>query len=459
MPSGIKNPHGNAEHPNTRMMAANLRRLILFARFPVAGKVKTRLIPALGAEGAAALHRRLVLRTLRTAHALCQARGVELEIRFTGSSADAMRHWLGDRWLCRSQGEGDLGQRLERAFADGFQEGSEASVIIGSDCPALTPGAVGSAFDSLQANPVVFGPAKDGGYYLIGLTRATPALFRGIAWGTGAVLTQSIAILARDHSRPALLEPLDDIDRPEDLLKWNRIVEGEEADLSLVSVVIPALNEAGGIGASLKSVKSESPHEIIVVDGGSGDTTGEIAQKAGALLVQSQPGRARQMNAGAALATGNVLLFLHADTLLCEGWARVVNESLGLKGVAAGAFRFEIDEGFRGKVILEWITNIRSQWLQFPYGDQGLFLKRSLFEELGGFADLPIMDDYDLVRRLRRIGRVITVSEPARTSGRRWKRLGLVRSTLINRLVIVGYRLGVPPHKLAKLYHRRSAGR
>ena len=152
-------------------MADQRRRLILFARFPVAGKVKTRLIPALGEEGAAALHRRLVLRTLRTANALYQSQNVELEIRFAGDNASEMQHWFGDGWLCRPQCEGDLGQRMAGAFEDSFREGSPATVIIGSDCPTLKPDVLAAAFDSLKKNPVVFGPATDGGYYLIGLER------------------------------------------------------------------------------------------------------------------------------------------------------------------------------------------------------------------------------------------------------------------------------------------------
>ena len=155
-------------------MTEQRRRLILFARFPVAGNVKTRLIPALGAQGAAALHRRLVLRTLRTAHALCQSQNAELEIRFAGGDENEMRHWLGDGWRCCPQCEGDLGQRLAEAFENSFRAGSSASIIIGSDCPALTSEVLAAAFDSLRTNPVVFGPATDGGYYLVGLTRVVP---------------------------------------------------------------------------------------------------------------------------------------------------------------------------------------------------------------------------------------------------------------------------------------------
>ena len=435
-------------------MADQRRRLILFARFPVTGKVKTRLIPALGAEGAAALHRRLVLRTLRTAHALCQAENVELEIRFAGDDENEMRHWLGDGWLCRPQCEGDLGRRMAGAFADSFREDSPATVIIGSDCPALTPEVLAAAFESLKTNPVVFGPATDGGYYLIGLTRLVPELFQGVAWGTETVLAQSKEILARNDSKPALLTPLDDLDRPEDLTAWRRFVDAEDADLSRVSVIIPALNEAAHIAATLQSVRAGCPHEIIVVDGGSTDDSSAIAQAAGAAVIQSKPGRAPQMNNGAARATVNVLLFLHADTLLPSNWTRVVQESLGQPEVVAGSFGFRVAESFAGRWLVEWTTNLRSRWFQNPYGDQTQFLRRALFEELGGFADLPIMEDYELNQRLRRRGRLATSAAAAITSGRRWKKLGVIRTTLINKMIITGFHLGVCPHKLARFYRR-----
>lgn len=439
-------------------MAGQRRRLILFARFPVAGQVKTRLIPALGAEDAAALHRRLVLRSLRTAHALCRSQDVELEIRFAGDDAKPMQHWLGDGWLCRPQCEGDLGQRMAGAFEDSFREGSPATVIIGSDCPSLTPEILAAAFESLKTNPVVFGPATDGGYYLIGLTQPVPKLFQGVAWGTETVLAQSLEILARLGSKPALLQPLDDLDRPEDVAAWKRLVEVDDTDLSRVSVIIPALNEAAHIATTLQSVRAGCPHEIIVVDGGSADDTSAIAQAAGATVIQSKPGRARQMNAGAARATGNVLLFLHADTELPENWTRVVTNTLEKPGVAAGSFGFRVAESFPGRWLVEWTTNLRSRWFQNPYGDQTQFLRRALFEELGGFANLPIMEDYELNQRLRRRGRVATSSAAAITSGRRWKKLGIIRTTVINKMMITGYRFGVCPHKLARFYRRSPAG-
>src|SRR5207247_2598430 len=116
----------------------NRRRLILFVRYPAPGRVKTRLIPALGAEGAAALHRRLVLRTLRTAHAAARALDAVVEIQFDGGTDEAMRHWLGDSWHFRFQRSGDLGQRMAAAFEASIREGSSATVLIGGDCPGLT---------------------------------------------------------------------------------------------------------------------------------------------------------------------------------------------------------------------------------------------------------------------------------------------------------------------------------
>lgn len=435
-------------------MADQRRRLILFARFPVAGKVKTRLIPALGAEGAAALHRRLVLRTLRTANALCQSQNVELEIRFAGDNANEMQHWLGDSLLCRPQCEGDLGQRMAGAFEDSFREGSPATVIIGSDCPSLTPETLAAAFDALKTNPVVFGPATDGGYYLIGLTRLVPEIFQGIAWGTETVLAQSLEILARADCKPALLQPLDDLDRPDDVAAWKRLIQTDDNDLTRISVIIPALNEAAHIAATLEHARKGSPHEIIVVDGGSNDGTCEVAQRLGATMIQSKPGRARQMNAGAAQATGNVLLFLHADTMLPHNWTRVVTGTLEQPGVVAGSFGFRVAESFPGRWLVEWTTNVRSRWFQNPYGDQTQFLRRAVFEELGGFADLPIMEDYELNQRLRKLGRVATARAVAITSGRRWKRLGVVRTTLTNKAMVAGFHLGVCPHKLARMYRR-----
>jgi rSAM/selenodomain-associated transferase 2 len=314
-----------------------------------------------------------------------------------------------------------------------------------------------TAFESLKTNPVVFGPANDGGYYLVGLTRPAPELFQGVAWGTDTVLAQSREILARNDRTPALLAPLDDLDRPEDVAAWKRLVEIEDTDLSRVSVIIPALNEAEQITTTIASARAGKPHEILVVDGGSTDSTILRARRAGATVINTAAGRARQMNAGAARATGSVLLFLHADTLLAPDYVGAVSTALHEPKVAAGAFRFRIAENFAGKWIVERMTHLRSRWGSMPYGDQALFLRKSLFEEIGGYANLPIMEDYELVRRLRHWGRVVTLAHAATTSGRRWRRLGFLRTTAVNRLTILGYLCGVAPERLGAFYRGQGA--
>jgi rSAM/selenodomain-associated transferase 2/rSAM/selenodomain-associated transferase 1 len=432
-------------------------RLILFTRYPLAGSAKTRLIQALGAEGAAALQRRLTLRAVRAAEALAAKLEVSFEIHFDGANEPAMRHWLGDRFDFCQQSSGDLGQRMAAAFEKSFQEGSTATVIIGADCPELTLDVLAEAFAKLQEVPVVLGPATDGGYYLIGLQRLIPELFLGLEWGSSSVLADSLRIIQKTGKKAVLLQPLDDIDRPEDVTKWRRMTKLEESDLEKVSIIIPALNEEESIGSTIAWATAENPLEVLVVDGGSTDKTAEAARAAGTAIVRSGPGRARQLNAGASKASGNVLLFLHADTRLPRGYRSSVATAFKDPATAAGAFRFSIEERFRGSKFIEFTANLRSRWLQMPYGDQGLFLRRSLFEELGGFADLPIMEDYELVRRLRRRGRVITLRDSAMTSGRRWRQLGLWRTTLINTWMVLGYHLGTPVEKLATLYRHKNS--
>lgn len=434
-------------------------RLILFTRPPIPGMVKSRMIPALGADGAVCLHRRLVLRTLRTAHRFCRDHRLDLEIRFAGDDIGLMQHWLGDSWIFRPQAGGDLGHRMSAALAESFSEGSPATVLIGSDCPDLSSVELAAAFDALRQQPAVFGPAADGGYYLVGLTRPQPRLFEDIPWGSNMVLARSLERMRGLGISPALLQTLDDLDRPEDLPAWKQRIQAEESDLTQVSVILPTLNEAAHLARTLNSIRIGNPHEILVIDAGSSDDTRAIAAAAGAQVIPSGKGRARQMNAGAALATGQVLLFLHADTRLPHDWPRAVSDALRRPNAVAGAFTFALDQDFVGRRWIEWTTRFRSTRFQRPYGDQGLFLARARFEELGGFANLPIMEDYELIQRLRRQGRIVIADAPAITSGRRWQRLGWLRTTLLNQWVIAGFHLGIAPDRLARLYRRDSTPR
>ena len=183
-------------------------RIALFARYPTPGAAKTRLISALGEAGAATLHRKLVELTL----AAVRASGLPFELRMTGAAPAAFAAWLGDTVPLVPQGEGDLGERLARVPAP--------MLLIGSDCPDLTPRHLIEAATALETAPAVLGPAADGGYWLLGLARAMPQCFAAMPWGTDAVAAETRVRLAGQGVTPIELATLHDCDRPEDLARW-----------------------------------------------------------------------------------------------------------------------------------------------------------------------------------------------------------------------------------------------
>jgi hypothetical protein len=196
--------------------------LIIFSRYPEPGTTKTRMIPVLGATGAANLQRQMTEHTLKQVKQLQESGSVEVEIHFTGGNHQLMSEWLGTNLTYYSQVSGDLGKRMESAFAQAFQRGKQKVVTIGIDCPDLNPSILKSAFEALQKQDLVLGAAEDGGYYLIGLNRLIPELFKNISWGSDRVLAKTEAIAQRLGLNIAYLTQLRDIDRPEDLSIWQK---------------------------------------------------------------------------------------------------------------------------------------------------------------------------------------------------------------------------------------------
>ncbi|XHX81000.1 MAG: TIGR04282 family arsenosugar biosynthesis glycosyltransferase [Stenomitos frigidus ULC029] len=198
-------------------------RLILFTRYPEPGKAKTRLIPALGAEVAADLHRQMTEHTLAQVKPLQQSRALAVECWFAGGDRTQMRTWLGADLIYQPQPDGDLGDRMAQAFQSAFDDGMKAAVIIGTDCPELTTALLVEAFQALQKTDLVLGPATDGGYYLIGLRRLVPELFKTIAWSTDLVFQQTVDIASNLNLSLTTLPTLTDVDRPDDLPVWERV--------------------------------------------------------------------------------------------------------------------------------------------------------------------------------------------------------------------------------------------
>ena len=221
--------------------------------------------------------------------------------------------------------------------------------------------------------------------------------------------------------------------------------------LRKISVIIPILNEAKILEKTLSQLQSElESHELIIVDGGSTDTSVYIAEKYGK-VVPSERGRAKQLNTGAAVATGDILIFLHADIWLEPGVLAAVAIALS-SGYVGGGFRQKIDGESILYRLIEIAGDIRGRYLKVFYGDSGIFLTRTDFEKIGGFPDIPILEEMEFSKGMQRLGKTTLLTPHIHISARRWKTKGIVRTTLNNWLITLLYFLGISPESLARLY-------
>ncbi len=434
------------------------QRIIVMARCPESGKAKTRLIPALGPGGAAALHECLVRHTLKTVKQFVDHQTCDVDVQFAGGTTADMRRLFGDDMKYNPQQGDQLGERMSSAVGGAFRDGCRRVVVIGTDCPQLEMAHLEQAFLNLHHKDVTLGPAIDGGYYLIGMQEHYEFLFENIRWGSETVFRETLENLRTIRKSSAMLPSLSDVDYPEDLVFCRQTPEAfspplPQAETGLLSVIVPALNEEAVLPHLLNQLQQEKNIEVIVADGGSTDATCQIAKESGVKLIRCNIGRGKQMNAGASLTRGEALLFLHADAQLPENFRQTVWDSLQ-SGHIGGAFRLRIGDPRWRYRIVEFGANLRSRWFQLPYGDQGIFVRSDEFFAMNGFQNWPLLEDYDFAQRLRRRGRILITSSSATVSARRWQRVGVLKATLLNQVIVAGFRIGVSPIRLAALYAR-----
>ena len=427
----------------------------------MAGRVKTRLSPAVGAEGAARLALALLEDTLEALIAAGRAAPV--------LAVDDATAFRGRGLPLEEQGTGDLGQRLERVLGRGLKR-ARAVVAVGSDTPGFPAPLLEECFTALERADAVLAPAEDGGFILLGLRRCPPGLLRGLPWSGPDTLSATEARLRARGLSVARAGRFFDVDGPADLARLR--VELSEGSLLArhtqdvlrtlsikpwLSVVVPVLDEAERLEVGLRRlVGLPAVDEVLVVDGGSRDTTRAVAQAIpGVRLLDAPRGRARQMNAGAAAARGEVLCFLHADVTLPRDAVGHIARAFAKETVVASAFRTRtVDDGERSWAsALLPVADLRSRWTRLPYGDQAVSVRRSAFERVGGFPDQPLLEDVELARRLSAVGTLVRLRPKVTVSGRRFLRRPF-RTLLYWNSFPALYRLGVRASILEKLYGR-----
>ena len=228
----------------------------------------------------------------------------------------------------------------------------------------------------------------------------------------------------------------------------------------IFSIIVPVLNEADQINPLIEHIHSQGfrrLYEVIVVDGDQQGGTIRIIQDKDVIAITTEKGRGRQMNAGAAVARGEILIFLHADTTLPDNALGKISQTLQDRDYVGGAFDLKIDSD---RLFLKYISaraSLRSRWNRIPYGDQAIFIRKKYFDQIGGYKEIPLMEDVDLMRRIKKDGKqIVILPDKVRTSARRWESEGALYTTLRNQILVRLFYLGVSPHRLAKYYWRWS---
>ncbi len=427
------------------------KNLVIFVKEPVPGKVKTRLVPPLTPEKAADLYR-VWAREIYTKASLLQ--NVQVSIAYEPLGENRAPDWLGDGEAVSYflQKGADIGERMRRAFEKSFKEGFDSVVLVGSDSPGLPLENIQQAFDHLLAKDLILGPTLDGGYYLIGLKNKFPeGLFDGVEWSTEKVLNQTLANAKNLNLHLSLLPKYFDIDRPEDLARYL---------LPKISVIIPVYNEEASIAGSLRFFRDTAqgiPIEMIVVNGNSTDRTKEKAAGVADHVIDCPiSSRGMQMHLGAQKAAGIILLFVHADTELPKDWAKTLMDVFQRdRPPAAAAFELEFDNPGIAFKIIAGLARLRNRITGVPQGDQGLAVRKDAYFMCGGFPNVPLMEEYFILPKLRRQGKIKMISDRVKTSARKYERVGPFKNALMNIGMLCLFYAGVSTEKLALMYRRR----
>lgn len=408
-------------------MTAEKKAIIIFTRIPVPGHTKTRMMPYCTAEECAELHRCF----LRDIAPLGSALDADVYVYYTGGEPDCLAEFFGAPGSVtsgggvvryREQSGTDIGERMARAFGEVLPR-CKRCVLIGSDIPELSAETICKAFDLLESADVVLTPTAEGGYCLVGMKEPHCEIFDIEGYGGESVLADTASRCSSLRLHLALTGEVGayhDLDDRSDLADYRERMRRDAAlalthtgrfltEKMTISVIVPMYNEEKTIAHFLEELAPYAAEaEILLADGGSSDDTLKIAGER-FVVVHSPKGRAVQMNRAAEKACGDVLFFLHADSLrLPEDMLDAVRAAMTKS--RCGCFHIDFPSD---KLLMRtntFMSNLRVRRSGIMFGDQGIFIDRRLFEELGGFTEIPIMEDLELSLRLRGIGIVPRVA-------------------------------------------------
>lgn len=432
--------------------------LVVFCKRPQLGIGKQRVAAERGAETAFELSRLLLSAAFEDAHAW------DGPVVIAPASADDeawARKLLSSATVVPQQGA-NLGERLNHVDRQLRAAGARKIIYIGTDAPGLNQERLQAAATQLDTLDTVLAPAVDGGVVLMGSRQPWPEL-GDLPWET-AELCAALMQRCGGYAAVGLLEPGYDIDYWHDLQRalpelrrdkryWRQTLADWAARQQRISVIVPVYRDRDALHSVLEKLRDtlSDSDEIIVVDGDAAADCESICAAFNARYLRSPTCRGLQLDTGATSATGDILWFLHADSAPPEGSAEAIRAAFA-DGAVGGYFRFSF-LGPRAwyKSLLERAINWRSR-NGVPYGDQGLFVSRSAYAAVGGFAHEPLFEEVALVKALRAAGDFVQLPLLIGVSPRRWERDGWLRRTLHNRMLAVGHRLGIHPARLARRY-------
>lgn len=460
--------------------------VILFTRVPEPGRTKTRMMPYLSAEECAELQSCF----LRDISAEISKTGADLFVCYDAPDGEKkqpahhnaqtgekkqpahynaqagekkLRALCGQAAYFPQTGE-DLGARMHNALARVFEEGYTSCLLFGSDIPEIRSEDLLKAFDQLGRHDVVIGPSADGGYWLIGMHRPHSCLFENRQYSHGSVLEELIRTAGQEGLSAGLCRELQDMDTPSDLADFRSRMRRDPAlrrshtgrflaEKMTISVIVPVYNEISTIDAMIRQLEGiRNEAEIIIADGGSTDGTCDVIPD-WCRLLHTPKGRARQMNAGAEAATGDILFFLHCDSELPDDAVAEIRKVMTTH--EAGCFGI----AFHSRQFFMWtcrvMSNLRAGKRRIMFGDQGIFITRELFSQLGGYPELPIMEDYQLSLTMKEQGvKPGMCRHRIYTSDRRFpkKNIPKLRVMWKMHMLRLAYRMGKPIEDIAAQY-------